>query len=217
MALQVAVFGLGTFGFTLAVEVEKKGYSVLAVDIDQQKVKAIEGQVSRAVVLRSMSEADIKNTLVGQCEVAVVGFVNNLENNIFLTQMLKELGVSFIITRSESAVHARVLQKVGADDIFFPEEDMAVRIANRITGTGFLDFIEISDEFAISEFQTPSIMSGKTIANLDLRKERGIQILAIRRKGEVMIPPDPNSPLQDEDLIIAMGPRKTIQEFSKAR
>ncbi len=217
MALQVAVFGLGTFGFTLAVEVEKKGYSVLAVDIDQQKVKAIEGQVSRAVVLRSMSETDIKNTLVGQCEVAVVGFVNNLENNIFLTQMLKELGVSFIITRSESAIHARVLQKVGADDIFFPEEDMAVRIANRITGTGFLDFIEISDEFAISEFQTPSIMSGKTIANLDLRKERGIQILAIRRKGEVMIPPDPNSPLQDEDLIIAMGPRKTIQEFSKAR
>lgn len=217
MALQVAVFGLGTFGFTLAVEIEKKGYSVLAVDIDPQKIKSIEGQVSRAVVLRSMSEEDIKNTLVAQCEVAVISFVGNLDDNIFLTQLLKELGVPFIITRSESAVHARVLQKIGADDIFFPEEDMAVRIANRITGTGFLDFIEISDQYAISEFQTPSFMSGKTIANLDLRKEKGIQILAIRRKGEVIIPPDPDKPLEDEDLIIALGPRKTIQEFSKAK
>lgn len=212
----MAVFGLGSFGFALATEIERKGYRVLAVDTDMEKIKRIEGKVSKAVTLRSMSDNALKDTFVGQCDVAVVGFARNVEANVLITQMLKELGVPFIIARAESPLHARVLQKIGADDIFFPEQDMAIRIANRITGTGFLDFIEISDQFAITEFQAPTNWVSRTIADLDLRKEKQIQILAIRREGEVLIPPDPLAPLQENDLVIVLGPRKVIEEYTKA-
>ena len=217
MGLQVAVFGLGRFGMALATEVERKGYGVLAVDIDPEKVNQIEGLVSSAIRLHTINEQELRDSGVTQCDVAVIGFAKNIESNILLTQMLKDLGVGFIIARAESAVHARVLQKIGADDIFFPEQDMAVRIANRITGTSFLDFIEISDEYAIYEFPAPNYMVGKKILDLDLRKEKQTTIIAIRRGDEVLIPPDPMQILDSEDLLIAIGPRKTLQEISKNR
>lgn len=215
MAVQIAVIGLGKFGWTLATEIEKKGYGVLAIDTDKDKVMSIEGFVSRTALLKSINEADIKETGIIGCEVAVIGFSKNIESNILLVQILKEIGVPFVMARVESAVHARILQKIGADDFFFPEEDMALRIANRITGTTFMDFLEISDEYAITEFTVPKKMIGKSIAELDLRKEKKVSILAIKRGDEVIIPPDPMAPLEDNDLLIAMGPRKILQEMSR--
>ncbi|MEZ4813227.1 MAG: TrkA family potassium uptake protein [Caldisericia bacterium] len=217
MSLDVAVFGLGRFGRALCEELEAEGYSVLAIDTDPAKVKAMEGIATQVSLQRSLDETGLRDTLVGQCEVAVVGFARNLEANILITQMLGEMGISHIISRAENAVHARVLEKLGANDIFSPEEDMATRIAGRITGSGFLEYIEISDEYAISEFIIPAEFKDKSISELDLRKIHQIQILAIRRDGEVILPPDPYEPLQDEDLLIAMGDRQKIEQLTRFR
>jgi trk system potassium uptake protein len=217
VSLEVAVFGLGRFGRALCEELENQGYSVLAIDTDPKKVKAIEGLVTQATVQHSLDEVGLRDTLVGQCEIAVVGFAKNLEANILITQMLGEMGIPHIISRADDPVHARVLERLGADDIFSPEEDMAMRIAGRITGSGFLEYIEISDEYAISEFLVPHEFVGKNISELDLRQRYEIQILAVRREGEVILPPDPYDPLQEEDLLIAMGDRIKIEQMNRPK
>jgi trk system potassium uptake protein TrkA len=215
MPLQVAIFGLGRFGLALSVELAQKGYSVMAVDMDRDKVERVRNILDKVHVMKHYDEESLKNTGVAECEVAVVAFGKNIENNILLTSMLKEIGVPYVISRAESHIHAKILQKIGADDIFSPEEDMAVRILNRITGTSFLDFIEISDEFAITEFPIPNEWKCKMISELNLRGQMGIIIVAIRREGQVIMPPDPTSPLCDNDLLIAIGPRLKLDEISK--
>ncbi|HOO97613.1 MAG TPA: TrkA family potassium uptake protein [Caldisericia bacterium] len=216
MSLDIAVFGLGRFGKALCEELVKRNYTVLAVDIDPVKVKALEGIATRTALQRTLDETGLRDTLVGQCEVAVVGFAKNIEANILITQMLHEMGIPYVIARAENDVHSRILERLGADDIFSPEEDMATRLAGRITGSGFMDYIEISDEYCISEFQTPEDFVGKKISELDLRGKFGIQILAIRRDKEVIIPPDPYDPLQQEDYLICLGKRESVNELSKA-
>ncbi len=217
MSLEVAVFGLGRFGRALCEGLEAEGYSVLAIDTDPDKVKAMDGIATQVALQRSLDEVGLRDTLVGQCEIAVVGFSRNLEANILITQMLGEMGIPHIISRAENPVHARVLERLGANDIFSPEEDMALRIAGRITGSGFLEYIEISDEYAISEFLVPGEFAHKSISELDLRKKHGIQILAVRREGAVILPPDPYDPLREEDLLIAMGDRQKIEQLSRLK
>lgn len=215
MPLQVAVFGLGRFGLALSVELAKKGYSVMAIDMERDKIERVRNVLDKVHVLRHVDEASIRETGVAECQVAVVAFGKNIENNILLTSMLKEIGIPFVIARAETHIHAKILQKIGADDIFSPEEDMALRILNRITGTSFLDFIEISDEYAITEFPIPIEWKCKKISELCLREEKGIMIVALRRNGQVVMPPDPNDPLCNNDLIIAMGPRLSLEEISR--
>lgn len=215
MAVQIAVFGLGRFGLALSVELAKKGYSVMAVDMNRDKVERVRNVLDKVHVLHHFDEEALKTTGVAECEVAVVAFGKNIENNILLTSLLKEIGVPFVIARAETHTHAKILQKIGADDIFCPEEDMALRILNRITGGTFLDFIEISDEYAITEFPIPEDWKCKKLSELNLREEKGVIIIALRKGGEVIVPPDPNSPLCDYDLMIAIGPRHNLDEISK--
>jgi trk system potassium uptake protein TrkA len=215
MPLQVAVFGLGRFGMALSVELAKKGYSVMAVDMERDRIERVRNVLDKVQVLRHVDEISLKETGVAECQVAVVAFGRNIENNILLTSLLKEIGIPFVMSRAESHTHAKILQKIGADDIFSPEEDMAVRILNRITGTSFLDFIEISEEFAITEFPIPQEWKCKKISELCIREEKGIMIVALRRDGRVLMPPDPNEPMCGNDLIIAMGPRLNLEEISR--
>lgn len=215
MPLQVAVFGLGRLGMTLAVELSQKGYSVLAIDMERDKIERVRNSIDKVIVMRHFDEEGLKTTGVLDCEVAVVAFGKNIENNILLTAMLKEIGIPYVISRAESHAHAKILQKIGADDIFSPEEDMAIRLVNRITGTNFLDFIEISDQYAITEFPTPNEWVGKKISELCLREEKGIMVVALRKELQVVMPPDPNLPLMESDLIIAIGPRQKLDEVSK--
>jgi trk system potassium uptake protein len=214
MPVQVAVFGLGRFGLALSVELSKKGYSVMAVDMDRDRIERVRNVLDKVYVMHHFDEESLKNTGVTECEVAVVAFGKNIENNILLTSLLKEIGVPFVIARAETHTHAKILQKIGADDIFCPEEDMALRILNRITGGSFLDFIEISDEYAITEFPIPEEWKCKKLSELNLREDKGIIIIALRKGGEVIVPPDPTSPLCDFDLMIAIGPRMNLNEIS---
>jgi trk system potassium uptake protein len=215
MAVQIAVFGLGRFGLALSVELAKKGYSVMAVDMNRDKVERVRNVLDKVHVLHHFDEEALKTIGVAECEVAVVAFGKNIENNILLTSLLKEIGVHFVISRAETHTHAKILQKIGADDIFCPEEDMALRILNRITGGTFLDFIEISDEYAITEFPIPEDWKCQKLSELNLREEKGVIIIALRKGGEVIVPPDPKSPLCDYDLMIAIGPRLSLDEISR--
>lgn len=215
MPIQVAVFGLGRFGLALSVELAKKGYSVMAVDMERDKIERVRNVLDKVCVLRHVDETSVRETGVAECQVAVVAFGKNIENNILMTSTLKEIGVPFVISRAETHTHAKILQKIGADDIFSPEEDMALRILNRITGTSFLDFIEISDEYAITEFPIPNEWKCKKISDLNLRQDKGIIIVALRRDGQVIMPPNPNDPLCNNDLIIAMGPRVSLEQISR--
>ena len=204
-----AVFGLGRYGIAVAKELVESGAEVLAVDVDEDIVN------EASLVLPYCKKADvtdaevIKQLGIRNIDVVVIAMASNLEASVMATVLCKEAGVKTVIAKCTNEMSQKVLSKVGADKVVFPESESGIRLAKNLVSAGFVDVIELSKEVSMIELDVRKEWEGKSLLELDLRKKYSINVMAIRIGDEVSIDIDPNQKLdKDMNLIIVADTNK---------
>lgn len=210
---QFAVIGLGRFGVSVAVSLAKMGYDVLAVDIDEHKVEQIVNEVTHAVQADALDEEALKALGIRNFDVVIVSIGHDMQASILTTVMLKEMGVDTVVAKARTELHGRVLARVGADKVVFPERDMGSRVARTLVSKNILDQIDLSPEFSLLELIAPEEIVGRSLAEAEIRTKYGANILAIRRGNEVLISPGAKMIIREGDLLVVVGRNDRLQRL----
>ncbi len=205
------IIGLGKLGQTLAESLTADGKEVLVIDLDADKINMIADNVTNAIIGDCTNDAVLKAAGVADYECAIVCIAENINANVLLTLKLKEMGIKTVIARAINDGHRRVLEKVGADMIIFPEKDIGERLAFTLARDRVTDFMEFKG-FQIAEITVPEKWIGKTVIELDIRKKFGINIIAITANdGTVTVSPSATRPFMKGDLVSIVGSDEQVQ------
>lgn len=207
------VFGCGRFGSTVATTLVNLHNEVLAIDINEEKVQRIAEQVTTAIQVDVMDSGVLEDLGLKNFDVAVIAIGSNLESAIMSTIACTEAGIPLIIAKAPSRRHGAILKKIGAHQIIYPEKDMGERIAHNLSANGIMDYIELSEEYSIVEFNIAPAWHGKTLAELDLRNRYSINIIAIRRGHDLLVEGLATESLMMGDILIFFGSRKQIEKI----
>ena len=208
---QFVVIGLGRFGTAVATELYKMGHEVLAVDRNMDLIEDIAGSVTHAVCADATDEAELAALGISNFDVAVVSIGTDLEASILVTMLCKEMGVEYVLTKASSDMHAKVLRRVGADKIVFPERDMGARVAYNLVSTSILDFIELSPDYSLVELEVPKAWIAASMKELNLRVNYGINVMAIRHAdGGITVAPQGADILRAKDVLVAIGSNNSL-------
>ena len=200
-----AVIGLGQFGMTLAVTLAESDCDVLAIDDKEENIEEISEKVTYAVKADVREPGILKALGVQNVDVAIIAVAENLEASISATMQAKDLGVPFVVAKSMNSLHGRILDKIGADKIIYPEQSMGLRVARNLMSGGYLDVFELSAEFSMAVSWI-----GKNLADLNVRERFHINIIGIKQGENVTVDLDPSEPLPDNCSIIAIGKNKDL-------
>jgi trk system potassium uptake protein TrkA len=212
---QFAIIGLGRFGRAVCSTLHGLGYEVLAVDTDETKVnQALKDQVaSHAMQLDTTDPTSLAEVGLSEFDVVIVAIGNYLAQSIITTLNLKELGVKQVVAKASSEIHMKLLIKVGADHVVFPEREMGCELARSLTKPRLLDQFELDPNHSIVEMLVPEHFHGKTIAELELRNHFGINVLAVGQEDKFEINPLPNKRMQKGTVMVIIGSNKDIDRI----
>lgn len=211
------VVGLGRFGTAVATELCALGNEVLAMDIREDRVQAIAAQVTHAVTADARDPEVLRALAVRNFECAVVAVASDVGTSALIALNLKEIGVSRVVCKAQSHTHRRVLEKIGADRVVFPEHEMGSKLARSLSFSNILNFIELSEDDSIVEIPAPSAWVGHTLRELDVRNTLGVNIIALRQNkgGKLMIAPSADAVIQPEAMVVALGKDKNVNRLQK--
>ena len=199
------IIGLGRFGTAIASELSALGHEVLAVDVDEERVQQVADHVTHAVTGDGRNIEVLRALGVRNFDCVVVAMGSDVGNSALITLNLKELGVKEVICKAQSHVHSRVLEKIGADRVVFPEYEMGAKLAQGLSSSNVLNFIELSEDYGILELSAPQSGQGKSLRELDVRNRHHVNVIAIRKNGELNVAPSPDLPLESGDQVVALG------------
>ena len=209
-----AVIGLGQFGMSVAETLAESDCDVLAIDAREENIQEIADKVTYAV-RADVREPEVLRTLgVQNVDVAVIAVAENMEASIMATMQAKELGVPYVLAKAMNALHGKILEKIGADRVIYPEQSMGLRVARNLMSGGFLDVFELSTEFSMAEFPVPTEWIGKSLQELQLRECHDINIIAIKVGDDVEINLDPVKPLEADWHLMAIGKNKVLERLN---
>ena len=209
-----AVIGLGQFGMSVAETLAESDCDVLAIDAREENIQEIADKVTYAV-RADVREPEVLRALgVQNVDVAVIAVAENMEASIIAAMQVKELGVPFVMAKAMNALHGRILEKIGADKVIYPEQSMGLRVARNLMSGGFLDVFELSTEFSMAEFPVPTEWIGKSLQELQLRESHDINIIAIKVGDDVEINLDPMKPLEADWHLMAIGKNKVLERLN---
>lgn len=208
---QFAVIGLGRFGTSMALTLARMGYDVLAVDNNEEKVNNIIEYVTHAVQVDAMDEQALKSLGIRNFDVVIVAIGQDIQANILATVMLKELGVKKVVSKAVTDLHGKVLERIGADKVVFPERDMGVRVAHALVSKNILDQINISPDYSIIELISPTELANKTLGQGNIRGKYGVTVLAIRRGNDVIISPGAQHLVKEGDVLVVVGRNEKLK------
>ena len=209
------VVGLGRFGTALAVELSKLGNEVLAIDARPERVQAVADHVTRSVTGDARDPEVLRALGARNFDCAVVALAENVGESALITMNLKDQGVPRVVSKANSAVHRKVLEKIGADLVVFPEQEMALRLAHNLANGDILNFIDLSDEYSMVERRLPATWIGKTIVELDIRAKYHITIMAVRRDGLMNIAPGGDFVFCEGDTMVVLGGNYDIRKLEQ--
>lgn len=213
MKKQFVVIGLGRFGSSVARTLGSEGHDVLAIDVRENAVQAIMNDVTHAVQADAREEENLKALGVRNFDVAVVAIGDDLQANILITLMLKEMGIRYVVAKAQTNLHGRVLEKVGADKVIYPEKDMGVRVAHNLVTSNIMDYIALSPDYSIAEIVTPRKFIGKTLGELNLRAKYRISVMAIRNGEKVDVAPGSEARIHENDILVVVSTNKDIEKL----
>jgi len=219
-----AVIGLGKFGMNVATTLFERGAEVIAIDNDKSLIDEIAGRVSVAIHLNSTDEKALKMNRIQDVDAVILAIGNNIEVSVLTTVLLKKLGVSNIHAKVDSKVHARILELLGVQNIIFPEEQIGRQLAVTIISSSLMQYVDISSGHSVVELLVPDEWIGKTLQELALPTEKGVNIIAIKytsqsvtEEGENVIQseindmPGANDIINEEDIMVLIGPKTKIE------
>ena len=212
---QFAVIGLGRFGRAVASTLSRQGYDVLCVDFDENRVAQVlsDNIATHARQLDSTQPAALREAGVFEQDTVIVAIGNYVQESIITTLNVKEGGVPHVVAKASSEVHMKLLKKVGADHVVFPEHECGCALAQSLTRPGILDRFELDPDNSIVEVLVPDQFNGKSIADLQLRNSYGLNLLAVSRDGKFEINPDPGVRLQKGSAMVVIGSNQDINRL----
>ena len=209
----ILLIGLGRFGRHLAVELNELGHEVMAIDDDEDRVNEILPYVTNAQIGDSTNANFLKSLGIGNFDICFVTISANFENSLETTSLLKELGAKIVISRAERDIQKKFLLRNGADQVVYPERQVAKWASIRYTADHILDYMEIDASHAIFEAEVPEEWLGKTIGELDVRRKYNINIIAVKDKGGVNIALSTDTLLKQDATILVIGEHKAIKRW----
>lgn len=215
MQRNIIVLGLGRFGYAVATRLAQKGAYVTAVDSNYKTVEKIASLVSSSVQADITEEVALKSLGINNYDAAIIATGSDLEASIEATLICKDSGINQVIAKASSESHARILEKIGADYIVFPEADTAERLARSLVGPNLLEVIEFSDEFSIIEIKAHKSWLGKNLIDLDFRNEYQMNVVAFERDGQMIIDFDPSLEIEENDILVLIGTSENAKELEK--
>ena len=215
MKKQVLVVGLGRFGTSLAKSLSMLGCQVMAIDSRQENVEALADSVTQALQMDASDEQAFKQIGAGNFDVAVVATGGDQNASVIVTLMCKEVGIPLVVAKANSELHAKILYKIGADKVVFPERDMGVRVARTLFSQSVLDLIELTDDYSIIEIRAPKSWVGKSLIDLDLRSRFNLNVVAIKTKEDVFTVPGGTDVFQEGDVVVLIGNTRSIERVEK--
>ena len=211
MTKNVLLIGLGRFGKHMAMDLNRLGHEVMAVDLNEDRVNEILPYVTNAQIGDSTNEEFLESLGIGNYDLCVVAIGNNFQNSLETTSLLKDMGARLVVSRAERDVQAKFLLRNGADKVVYPERQMAKWAAIRFTADHILDFIEVDDTHAIFEVEMPRQWIGKTVGQLNIRQKYNINIVAIKRDENINMSISSETTLKEGETLLVIGEYKTLQ------
>ncbi|MDI6700500.1 MAG: TrkA family potassium uptake protein [bacterium] len=223
-----AVIGLGSFGYYVATKLAEKGYEVIAIDIDENKIDDISNKVTHAIQLNALDEKGLKEVGLMDVDVAIIA-IKDIATSILLSSFLKEdLKIKYVVAKASDQKHGKVLEKIGVDRIIYPEIESAERLAKNLISPSIFDIIELSSSHNLVEIKAPDIFVGKTLEEIDLRKRFDINIIAIKRnqpsttetyklsyEESIIISPSPKERIIEGDILVMVGLKEHLEKIEK--
>lgn len=206
------VIGLGRFGSAVATELCSLGHEVLAIDADSERVQKMAEQVTHAAAGDAKDPAVLRALGVRNFDCAIVAAGSDVGDSALITLNLKEAGVKQVVCKAQSHVHRKVLEKIGADQVVFPEKEMALHLAQSLSNEEILNYIELSGEYSILERMVPDSWQGKSLSELNIRAKHHLTVIAIRRGKELIISPGADARFRAGDSMLVLGGNHDIEK-----
>ena len=217
MRKQFAVFGLGSFGKSVALTLESFGCDVIVVDNSYEKVQEISDSVAYAI-RADASDPDAMKELGGRnLDAAIVAISEDMEAGIMATIISKEMGIPYVLAKAKNDLQGTILKKVGADEVVFPERDMGCRVAKNLVSAAFTDWIELSPEYSLTEKLIPKQWVGKSLVELKIREKYGMNVVGLMKDGHVDVTFNPRNPLPEDCILIIIGANSVLEKFEENR
>jgi trk system potassium uptake protein TrkA len=214
---QFVIVGVGNFGHYLAMHLYKKGHDVLVIDKMPNRVSEIKDNVSQAVVADATDRKALEALGLDKMDAAVVCIGSVLSESILATLNLKDIGLHQVYAKALSEAHSRILQKIGASEIFFPERDQAISLAERLHNPNMLDYLPFLEGYSIIQISPPNRFIGKSLRELNLINRFGVQVVAVKEvvPDRLNLIPTAQFVLKDSDIMILLGPNEALDELRK--
>lgn len=215
MKKQFAVIGMGRFGSSVAKNLADLGYEVLAIDSSESRAQEVSNIVTHVVQADSTDEEAVRALGLRNFDVVVVAIGQDIQSSILTTIILKELGVPMVVVKAQTELQGKVLQKIGADKVIFPERDMGQRVAHHLISANILDYIELSEDHSIVEIKASRQMIGKNLRELHIRAQYGCNVIGIKTGEKMNIAPDAEDTIKEHDILVVVGKNADLQRFEK--
>lgn len=222
------VIGLGTFGYSVATELAKRGIEVIAVDSDSEQVEKISNFVTQAFAFDATKEENLKEIGIEDVDAALVAVGPPISESLFILLLLKELNVKEVTVKVLDPLHAKLTKKLGADRVIFPEKETAIKFVESVTSPNIFETIPLSNDYSLLEIETPKSFLNKTLGELNLRKNYKINVIGIKRKTpllekdkikdlkeEINIAPGGEDQILEGDVLIVIGKTKDLERLKK--
>lgn len=210
----VLVIGIGEFGSHIAKKMSKLHCEVMAVDNDESRINEVLPYVTNVLIGDSTNEEFLRSLGIGNYDVCIVALGGLFQSSLETTSLLKELGAKKVVSRATNDVQMKFLLRNGADEVVYPEKQMATRIATKYASDSVLDFINLDNNYSIYEMKVPREWFNKTLSQVDARKKYQINVLTIKRGEEVFIP-TPDTQIKQDDIAFVIGERRDIHKYFK--
>ncbi|MBE1442253.1 trk system potassium uptake protein TrkA [Paenibacillus sp. OAS669] len=215
MKKQFAVIGMGRFGSSVARTLSDLGYEVLAIDSSEQRTQEISTMVTHVVQADSTDEEALRSLGLRNFDVVIVAIGQDIQSSILTTIILKEIGVPKVVVKAQNELHGKVVKKIGADKVIYPERDMGQRVAHHLISSNILDYIELSETYSIIEVQASRTLIGKNLRELDIRAKYGCNVMAIKAGSHMNIAPSAEDLIKENDVLVIVGKNEDLNNFEK--
>jgi trk/ktr system potassium uptake protein len=208
---EIAIIGLGNFGSSLARRLEALGHPVLGIDIDARLVKEVANEITEAIVLDATDEDALKQVDITAFQTVVIAISGNFEANALITATLKKMGIAHVISESNTNRHREILLRIGADRVILPEEEIGYQLADELSIPGMMERLHLSQDYSLIEIKAPPGLIGK---GLEVCEPFNIIVVLILRGDELIINPDQSTQFLADDILVLVGEKRRLAEFS---
>lgn len=210
-----AVIGLGRFGSSVAKVLTEMGQHVLAVDADAARVEALAPKIGRVVRADCTDPGALKALRIADYGTVVIAIGDDVEASVITCLNCRDLGVRHIVAKAQDDAHGRVLERLGADRIVYPQRDMGARVAHNISAGGLIDFVRLSEQYGMAELVAPEALEGQTLGDSDMRNRYGLNVMAIKRGNRLIISPGAAEEVHAGDVLVVIGEAEGISRLQE--